>query len=118
MMTTEANEIALRVADELAPEFGQSLHANTEHALNGDLPPPRPPTRSVLHDSAAVLEIARFIVEVTPLVIFAWREFGGSTEKVRTAVFDGIKHPIHLSKQVAQRVVDAVLANVEKTSKG
>lgn len=104
----DAEQIARKVAADLAPEVGGNLKSVTDKVINGTLPPPGEKTRS-LSDIAEMATIAHFIVTVAiELVklasdgqqIGAWR-----------AMLEKLPRPLSLSRELAGKIIDAVMSH-------
>lgn len=72
----QVQDIALQVASDLSAKYGDGIKAEVDRSLRG------PPTRGIADMTVRAIEIAQFIIAVTPFVIDIWNE---TREQKKTA---------------------------------
>jgi hypothetical protein len=111
----QSEDIARRVAADLAPEFGPALTEKTEQALKGQLLAAPARTRSLtpdLHTVADVSVIATFLVTLAPIARNFWSELKDKTA-VKSAITGAVKLPTGVKAELGEKIIDAVVNRSE-----
>ncbi|MET0640776.1 MAG: hypothetical protein ABWZ19_12235 [Hyphomicrobium sp.] len=102
-----ADDLARRVAKDLAPELGTDIPAKTEDVIRGE------GSRGWGNVTQAV-EIGGFIVHTASLAWDIYKEYR-DMNKVREFVVADAKPPAGVSKEKADLIVNSVLENLPKS---
>jgi hypothetical protein len=104
-----ADDLARRVAKDLAPEFGNNLPATTEGVITGE------GSRSWGANAELALTISTFLVHTATL---AWDIYKDTRDisQVRQLVVSKSKVPAGVSQQKADMIVKSVIDNLAESA--